>query len=133
MSTSLLLLSLILAQETVQMVIGHSFPVHHTDLDTSLDPNQTVVFKKGELDYFCFRIPVLHFTTKNTLLAFAEGRGKNTGSCSDHGDVHIVVKRSTDLGKTWSQLTVVYSEYPTHTIGHYCFVYLLIYMVHKNN
>lgn len=76
--------------------------------------NQSVVYKNGELGYFCFRIPVLHLTSKNTLLAFAEGR--NTSGCGDHGDVHIVLKRSMDYGKTWSPLSVVYTE-PSHTIG----------------
>ena len=86
-------------------------------LTPQMDPvNQTVVFNKGDLGYFCFRIPVLHLTSKNTLLAFAEGRGQHTSSCSDHGDVHIVMKRSTDYGKTWSPLMIVHSE-AGHTIG----------------
>lgn len=70
----------------------------------------------GEGGYFCFRIPALLFTSNGSLLAFAEGRGQHTRVCSDHGDVHIVVKRSSDLGKTWSNLTVVYTEIG-HTIG----------------
>ncbi len=76
--------------------------------------NETVVFKQGELGYFCFRIPVLHLTSKNTLLAFAEGR--NTSGCGDHGAVHIVLKRSMDYGKTWFPLSVVHTEHD-HTIG----------------
>ena len=88
-----------------------------TTLNPPMDPvNQTVVFNKGDLGYFCFRIPVLHLTSKNTLIAFAEGRGQHTSSCSDHGDVHIVMKRSTDYGKTWSSLMIVHSE-AGHTIG----------------
>lgn len=74
------------------------------------------VFKAGEGGYFCFRIPALLFTSRGALLAFAEGRGRSTGSCSDHGDVRIVLKRSEDLGATWSNLTVVHSELG-HTIG----------------
>ena len=87
--------------------------------NTSLpsDIVQREVFKAGEGGYYCFRIPALLFTTKDTLLAFAEGRGQHTKVCSDHGDVHIVLKRSTDFGATWSNLTVVYAEYPNHTIG----------------
>lgn len=78
---------------------------------------QQEVFKSGDGGYDCFRIPALLITPKNTLLAFAEGRGQHTNVCSDHGDVHIVLKRSTNFGVTWSNLTVVYSEYPDHTIG----------------
>ena len=77
---------------------------------------QTPVYVAGEGGYYCFRIPALLFTGKGTLLAFAEGRGQHTGSCDDHGDVHIVVKRSSDLGRTWSNLTTVYME-NGHTIG----------------
>ena len=77
---------------------------------------QTEVYTAGEGGYYCFRIPALLRTNKGTLLAFAEGRGQHTGSCADHGDVHIVVKRSFDLGQTWSNLTVVYKE-NGHTIG----------------
>lgn len=78
---------------------------------------QTVVFTAGEMGYYCFRIPSLLFTSQGTLLAFAEGRGQHTKSCNDHGDVHIVLKRSTDYGHTWSNLTVIYTEYPKNTIG----------------
>lgn len=81
---------------------------------------QTVVYKAGDLNYNCFRIPSLLFTSKGTLLAFAEGRGQHTKSCADHGDVHIVLKRSTDLGHTWSNLSVIYTEYPHNTIGSAC-------------
>ena len=75
------------------------------------------VFKAGDLEYECFRIPSLLFTSKGTLLAFAEGRGQHSNSCDDHGDVHIVLKRSTDLGHTWSNMSVIYTEYPHSTIG----------------
>ena len=79
------------------------------------------VFKAGDLEYDCFRIPSLLFTSKGTLLAFAEGRGQHSKSCADHGDVHIVLKRSTDLGHTWSNMSVVYTEYPHNTIGEHLF------------
>ena len=75
------------------------------------------VFKAEDLEYECFRIPSLLFTSKGTLLAFAEGRGQHSNSCADHGDVHIVLKRSADLGHTWSNMSVIYTEYPHNTIG----------------
>ena len=85
-------------------------------LPSSSSPPYTHVYGAGEDGYYCFRIPALLFTSKGTLLAFAEGRGKHTRVCSDHGDVHIVVKRSSDMGKTWSGLAIVYQE-NGHTIG----------------
>ena len=62
------------------------------------------LYKSGERGYQCFRIPAIVTTTRGTLLAFAEGR--NNG-CGDAGDVDLVVKRSVDGGKSWSELGVV--------------------------
>ncbi|MGP4044525.1 exo-alpha-sialidase [Streptomyces sp. 2A115] len=66
---------------------------------------QQVLFKASQdPGYACFRIPAVVKTTKGTLLAFAEGR---VNDCSDAGDIDIVLKRSTDGGRTWSPLQVV--------------------------
>lgn len=54
--------------------------------------------------YACFRIPALVTTTRETVLAFAEGRRHN---CGDATDIDIVLKRSTDGGRTWGPLRVV--------------------------
>jgi sucrose-6-phosphate hydrolase SacC (GH32 family) len=50
--------------------------------------------------YACFRIPALQRVGK-TILLFAEGRAGTPGYgfvCRDHGDVRIVLRRSTDEG-----------------------------------
>ncbi|MCX4885050.1 MULTISPECIES: sialidase family protein [unclassified Streptomyces] len=66
---------------------------------------QQVLFKASQdPGYACFRIPAVVRTTRGTLLAFAEGRVLN---CGDAADIDIVVKRSTDGGRTWSPLQVV--------------------------
>lgn len=65
------------------------------------------VFQKGTEGYSCFRIPAIVMTKSGTLLAFAEGRKHD---CSDEGDIDLVLKRSTDTGKTWSKLSVVWSD-----------------------
>lgn len=62
------------------------------------------LFKSGTGDYNTFRIPAIINTKKGTILAFAEGR-KNTSS--DTGDIDLVMKRSDDNGKTWSELIVL--------------------------
>lgn len=67
--------------------------------------DQQVLFKASQdPGYACFRIPAVVRTTKGTLLAFAEGRVLN---CGDAADIDIVVKRSTDGGRTWGPLQVV--------------------------
>ncbi|MFE6484269.1 exo-alpha-sialidase [Streptomyces sp. NPDC057757] len=69
------------------------------------DFEQQVLFKASQdPGYACFRIPAVVRTAKGTLLAFAEGRVLN---CGDAADIDIVVKRSTDGGRTWSPLQVV--------------------------
>jgi sialidase-1 len=66
---------------------------------------QQVLFKASrDPGYACFRIPAIVRTTAGTLLAFAEGRVLN---CGDAADIDIVVKRSTDGGRTWGPLRVV--------------------------
>lgn len=69
--------------------------------------NLNFIFKSGEEGYACFRIPAIVSAKSGALLAFAEGR--KTG-CGDAGDIDLVLKRSFDLGKTWSSLQVVWSD-----------------------
>jgi len=73
----------------------------------SLQKELAFLFKSGDDGYNTFRIPAMVATKKGTLLAFAEGR-KN--SSSDTGDIDMVLKRSTDGGKTWSKLQVVWDD-----------------------
>jgi sialidase-1 len=66
---------------------------------------QRILFAAGrDPGYACFRIPAIVRTTGGTLLAFAEGRVLD---CGDATDIDIVLKRSTDGGRTWGPLQVV--------------------------
>ena len=68
---------------------------------------EVVLFKKGDYNYHTFRIPALTQTKSGAILAFAEAR-KNSGS--DTGDIDMVLKRSTDGGKTWSEMITVWDD-----------------------
>jgi len=70
-------------------------------------PAVTDVFTAGAGGYHTYRIPSLLVTQKGTLLAFCEGRKT---SQADHGDVDLVLKRSSDGGKTWGPMQLVYEE-----------------------
>jgi sialidase-1 len=59
---------------------------------------QVDVFVAGERDYKEFRIPVLVVTNSGTLLAISEA-GRTS---SDSGDRDLLLRRSTDGGRTWS-------------------------------
>lgn len=66
---------------------------------------QLSLFTSGTGGYGCFRVPALVRTAAGSLLAFAEGRKEV--SCGDRGDTDIVVRRSTDDGRTWGPIEVV--------------------------
>lgn len=66
-----------------------------------------IIFKQRTDGYACFRIPAIIKTTDGTLLAFAEARKLN---CSDEMDIDLVMKRSTDHGKTWSDMIMVWDD-----------------------
>jgi sialidase-1 len=67
--------------------------------------SQTVaVYTSGTEGHKSYRIPAIVSLPKGDLLAFAEGRVKNSG---DFGDINIVLKTSNDHGKSWSALKVV--------------------------
>ena len=79
-------------------------------------PLETDVYTSGTEGYHTFRIPAMVTSTEGTLLAFCEGR---MGGGGDSGDIDIVLKRSTDGGKTWSELLVV-ADHEENTIGNPC-------------
>ncbi|HEY0946667.1 MAG TPA: sialidase family protein [Opitutaceae bacterium] len=77
---------------------------------------KTDVFVSGKDGYHTYRIPSIVRTAKGTLLAFCEGR-KDSGS--DTGDIDLLVKRSSDGGRTWSAAITVWDDGP-HTCGNPC-------------
>lgn len=81
-----------------------------TQLSISLQAQEistTDVYQKGQDDYACFRIPAIVRSKAGTLLAFAEAR---RNSCSDTGNIDLVVKRSEDGGNTWSKAITVWDD-----------------------
>lgn len=62
------------------------------------------VFISGQDGYKSFRIPAIIKAANGSLLAFCEGRVQHAG---DFGDIDLVMKRSTDGGKTWGELNIV--------------------------
>lgn len=68
---------------------------------------KATVFEAGQDGYQTYRIPAIVQAQNGDLLAFAEGRKNGTG---DHGDIDIVLKRSSDGGQTWGPLQLVQDE-----------------------
>lgn len=62
------------------------------------------VFISGTEGHKSYRIPAIIKLPNNDLLAFCEGRVHGGG---DFGDINIVMKRSSDKGKSWTALQTI--------------------------
>lgn len=76
----------------------------------------TDVFVSGNDGYDTYRIPSLLTTPAGTVLAFCEGR---VSSRSDSGKIHLLLKRSTNDGHTWSSQQIVWQD-GANTCGNPC-------------
>lgn len=70
-------------------------------------PEFTDVYQSSTDGYHTYRIPALLLSKEKTLLAFCEGRRSTS---ADNGQVDLLLKRSTDLGKTWSEQQIIWSD-----------------------
>lgn len=73
-------------------------------LSVSKAPATTIVFEPDSPSYASMRIPALVLTKQGTLLAFCEGR---VGTASDWSEMDMLMRRSTDGGKTWEPMMVI--------------------------
>ncbi len=62
------------------------------------------LFEAASRGYNIFRIPGIVVTAKGSILAYAEARKSDRG---DWGPIDIVLRRSTDQGKTFSEAKVI--------------------------
>lgn len=90
---------------------GDSQPAGTTDV-----PDATLLFDSGAGGYPRYRIPALIVAADGTLLAFCEGRKDGRGLT---GNIDLVVRRSSDSGRTWGELELVADAGP-HTLGNPC-------------
>src|SRR5690554_5034052 len=65
------------------------------------------LFVQGTGGYHTYRIPSIIVTGEGSVLAFAEGRKE---SSSDTGDIDLLMRRSTDGGKTWGEQVVIWDD-----------------------
>ena len=76
------------------------------------EPEFHDVFTVGERDYKSIRIPSVVVAKRGTVLAFAEGRAARTDQAAND----IILKRSSDGGRTWGGLQVV-AEDGAHSLN----------------
>ncbi len=72
----------------------------------AVEPEFSDVFQSRTEGYAQIRIPTVLVTKAGTVLTFAEGRQRPT----DQAQNDIVMKRSTDGGRTWSALRVLHDD-----------------------
>jgi sialidase-1 len=75
--------------------------------------SEQALFTSGMGGYHTYRIPSLLVTLDGTALAFVEGRRDGR---RDHGDIDVLLRRSTDGGRSWSPPRTVADMGPD-TIG----------------
>ena len=76
-------------------------------LAASSEMNRRVIYEAGTNGYFTYRIASMVATKEGTLLAFAAAR---KGKGGDWDPINIVMRRSTDMGKTWNPMQVVVED-----------------------
>lgn len=79
-------------------------------------PEHVEVFLSKADGYDTYRIPALMVSAQGTVLAFCEGRKSGRG---DAGNIDLVLKRSADGGKTFSQQAIVWDD-GENTCGNPC-------------
>jgi sialidase-1 len=67
----------------------------------------SVPYISGTEGYACYRCPTLAVSNTGTVLAFCEGR---VHGHKDEDDMDVVLKRSTDGGKTWGPLQILAND-----------------------
>jgi len=82
---------------------------------------QTALFEAGKGGYLFYRIPSAVVSTKGSVLVFAEGRRTPWGAHADSGEINIVMRRSTDGGKTFDEQKIVWAD-GKNTCGNPCAV-----------
>lgn len=84
--------------------------------ESAFGAEEVDVFISGEDGYDTYRIPAIIKTQNGHLLAFCEGRKNGR---SDTGNIDLVMKRSTDSGRTWSKQVILWDDLE-NTCGNPC-------------
>ena len=106
----------VLAPNEKNSVVSVRVTLDEIDREAAKAPEQTALYASGQDGYHTYRIPAAVVTAEGTVLAFCEGRKT---SRSDTGDIDILLRRSTDGGKTFSSQQIVWDDGP-NTCGNPC-------------
>lgn len=79
-------------------------------------PFRTVLYAQGDAGYNTFKIPTMITAENGTILSFAEAR---MNSKEDWAKTDIVMRKSYDMGNTWTPLKVIVEDKDL-TVGNAC-------------
>src|SRR5438128_607987 len=82
---------------------------------------QSTAFRAGEGGYVMYRIPAALVSSRGTVLLFCEGRQNPPRAGNDSGAINLLVKRSTDGGRSFGPQKVVWAD-GKNTCGNPCAV-----------
>ena len=114
---SLTLLVAIATTAAAQTYPATTVPVEMTRPVAGVD-EQVTLFANGD-GYTNFRIPAVVVTKAGTVLAFCEARANPRGPTNDSGDIDLVLRRSTDHGRTFGPRQIVWDD-AGNTCGNPC-------------
>ena len=106
----------VLAPGEKNSVVSVRFHLDEIDGEAARLSGQIDVYARGEDGYHTYRIPSVIVTKKGTVLAFCEGRKDGGG---DAGDIDLLLKRSTDGGRTFSRQQTIWDD-GGNTCGNPC-------------
>lgn len=92
--------ALLLACVTTTAVVAEEKIAEEKNAETKFET--VTIFESGTEEYNVFRIPAIIKAANGDLLAFCEAR-----EGGDASEIDLVMKRSSDLGATWSKLQVI--------------------------
>jgi sialidase-1 len=95
---------------------GPAAPAAAAEKEAAPQFEQTDLYVSGKEGYHTYRIPSVIVTPAGTVLAFCEGRKHGS---SDTGDIDMLLRRSTDGGKTFARQQVVWDD-DSNTCGNPC-------------
>ena len=97
-------------------VVSVRFHLKELDEEAARRPQHIDVYTSGQDGYHTYRIPSVVVTQRGTVLAFCEGRKLGGG---DAGDIDLLLKRSTDGGRTFTPQQIVWDD-EANTCGNPC-------------
>lgn len=98
---------------TLPLTAGGGLPGDGTSDEWPDELDGVTVFDQGMEGFQCFRIPAIVTAPDGSLIAFAEARRAfEDAFCHDDGSIDLVMRRSTDGGKTWGEMQTVLSGDP---------------------